>query len=174
MSPKTDSEKQVMANKPYRSLLVAVMWGQLTTCPDLSFSVSLLAHFQSNPGLDHWNALLHTVGYIKNTLDFSLSYSRDYDLPPPCLCGCRLWRMPVIGHENAHARMSAFLAIISAIFTKLLQLKWSETDNCIRYWDCQRTPQSTSHYSRHLRQSPIHPSTHTTEPPPAARDPTVV
>ena len=38
---------------------------------------------------------------------------------------------PVIGHENAHARMSAFLAIISAIFTKLLQLKWSETDNCI-------------------------------------------
>ena len=37
----------------------------------------------------------------------------------------------LIGHENAHARMSAFLAIISAIFTKLLQLKWSETDNCI-------------------------------------------
>ena len=27
---------------------------------------------------------------------------------------------------------------------------------------CQRTPQSTSHYSRHLRQSPIHPSTQTT------------
>ena len=43
--------------------------------------------------------------------------------------------IPVIGHENAHARMSAFLAIISAIFTKLLQLKWSETDNCIRCWD---------------------------------------
>ena len=41
----------------------------------------------------------------------------------------------VIGHENAHAQMSAFLAIISAIFTKLLQLKWSETDNCIQYWD---------------------------------------
>ena len=41
----------------------------------------------------------------------------------------------VIGHENAHAWMSAFLAIISAIFTKLLQLKWSETDNCIQCWD---------------------------------------
>ena len=41
----------------------------------------------------------------------------------------------LIGHEIAHAQMSAFLAIISAIFTKLLQLKWSETDNCIRYWD---------------------------------------
>ena len=41
----------------------------------------------------------------------------------------------LIGHENAHARMSAFLAIISAIFTKLLQLKWSKTDNCIQCWD---------------------------------------
>ena len=44
-------------------------------------------------------------------------------------------------------------------------------------WICQRTPQSDSHYSRyscHLQQSPIHPSTQTTEPPPAARDPTVV
>ena len=42
-----------------------------------------------------------------------------------------LWpkRCPLIGHENAHAQMSAFLAIIPAIFTKLLQLKWSETDN---------------------------------------------
>ena len=58
------------------------MWGQLATCPDLSFSVSLLACFQSNPGLNHWNALLHTVGYIKNTLDFRLSYSREYDLSP--------------------------------------------------------------------------------------------
>ena len=41
---------------------------------------------------------------------------------------------------------------------------------------CQRTPQSDSHYSchsRHLLQSPIHPSTQTTKPPPAARDPTV-
>ena len=44
------------------------------------------------------------------------------------------------------------------------------------FWSCQRTPQSDSHYSHyscHLRQSPIHPSTQTTEPPPAARDPTV-
>ena len=41
---------------------------------------------------------------------------------------------------------------------------------------CQRTPQSDSHYSYHschLLQSPIHPSTQTTEPPPAARNPTV-
>jgi hypothetical protein len=43
MSPKTDSERREMKDKPYRSLLGSVMWGQLATRPDLSFSVSLLA-----------------------------------------------------------------------------------------------------------------------------------
>ena len=64
MSPKTDSEKKMMDDKPYQSILGSVMWGQLATCPDLSFSVSLLAQFQANPGIEHWNALMHVIGYI--------------------------------------------------------------------------------------------------------------
>ena len=75
MSLKTDSEKDEMKDKPYRSLLRSVMWGQLATRPDLSFSVSLLTRFQANPGLSHWNALLHIIGYIKNTIDYGLTYS---------------------------------------------------------------------------------------------------
>ena len=58
------------------------MWGQLATCPDLSFPVSLLAHFQANPGIEHWNALVHVMGYIKNTLDYGLTYSQDAELSP--------------------------------------------------------------------------------------------
>ena len=53
MSPKTDSKKKEMDNKPYRSILGSVMWGQLATRPDLSFLVSLLAQFQANPGIKH-------------------------------------------------------------------------------------------------------------------------
>lgn len=82
MSPKTDSEKQEMTNKPYRSILRSVMWGQLATHPDLSFSVSLLAHFQANLGIEHWRALTHVIGYIKNTLDYGLTYSQDFDISP--------------------------------------------------------------------------------------------
>jgi len=58
------------------------MWGQLATRPDLSFAVSLLSWFQANPGIQHWNTLMHVVGYIKNTLDYGLTYSRDANLTP--------------------------------------------------------------------------------------------
>ena len=36
----------------------------------------------------------------------------------------------VIGPGNSHAQMPAFLAIISANFTKLLHFELSETDDC--------------------------------------------
>jgi transposase InsO family protein len=103
MSPKTDSERKEMSDKPYRSVLGSVMWGQLATRPDLSFSVSLLARFQSNPGLGHWNALLHVIGYIKNTLDYGLTYSRDHELSPTAFVdadygGCRDTRRSTSGY----------------------------------------------------------------------------
>jgi len=59
------------------------MWGQLATRPDLSFAISLLSRFQANPGIEHWNALLHVIGYIKNTIDYGLTYSREADLSTP-------------------------------------------------------------------------------------------
>ena len=82
MSPKIESEKRIMDNKLYHPILGSVMWGQLAMCPDLSFSVSLLACFQANPGIDHWNALMHIMGYIKNTVDYGITYYQDSDLSP--------------------------------------------------------------------------------------------
>ena len=103
MSPKMDSERKAMDDKPYRSVLGSVMWGKLATHPDLSFSVSLLSRFQANPGLDHWNALLHVVGYIRNTLDYGLTYSRDSELFPTAYVdadhgGCRDTRRSTSGY----------------------------------------------------------------------------
>ncbi len=71
-----------MERYPYRRLLGRVMWGQLATRPDLCFPVSLLARFQSNPGLEHWKALLHVLGYVKGTMDVGIAFSRDQPLTP--------------------------------------------------------------------------------------------
>ena len=103
MCPQTDSDRQQMVDKPYRAILGSVMWGQLATRPDLSFAVSLLSRFQSNPGIDHWKALLHVVGYIKNTLDFGLTYHRDAELTPAGFVdsdygGCRDTRRSTSGY----------------------------------------------------------------------------
>ena len=75
MSPKTDSEQQDMIDKPFRPVLGSVMWGQLATQPDLSFVVSLLSRFQADPGIEYWKCLLHVLRYIKNTIDYGLTYS---------------------------------------------------------------------------------------------------
>ena len=103
MSPKTDSEREQMYDKPYRPVLGSVMWGQLATRPDLAFAVSLLARFQSNPGINHWNALMHVIGYIKNTISYGLTYSRDSDLSPSGFVdadygGCRDTRRSTSGY----------------------------------------------------------------------------
>ena len=103
MSPKTESERNMMSNKPYRPILGSVMWGQLATRPDLSFAVSLLSRFQADPGIEHWNALMHVIGYIKNTLDYGLIYSRDYDITPLAYVdadygGCRDMRRSTSGY----------------------------------------------------------------------------
>jgi hypothetical protein len=82
MSPSTPEERAEMVGKPYRPLLGSVMWGQLATRPDLSFAVSILTRFQTNPGIEHWCALLHVLGYIRFTLDYALVYSRDVPLTP--------------------------------------------------------------------------------------------
>jgi transposase InsO family protein len=103
MSPKTESEKKEMSDKPYRPILGSLMWGQLATRPDLSFPVSLLARFQANPGLGHWSALMHVVGYIKNTIDYGLTYSRNADISPMAFVdadygGCRDTRRSTTGY----------------------------------------------------------------------------
>lgn len=76
MAPQMDAERHYMNDKPYRKLLGALMWAQVATRPDLSYAVGLLARFQANPGLQHWKALVHVLGYVKGTLDYKITYSR--------------------------------------------------------------------------------------------------
>jgi hypothetical protein len=76
MSPKTDEERKVIVGKDYLGLLGCVMYGMLGTRGDLAFAVGVCSRYSSNPGIEHWNALMHLLRYIKGTLGLGITYYR--------------------------------------------------------------------------------------------------
>jgi hypothetical protein len=49
------------------------MYLAITTHPDITNAVSILARFNSNPGPTHWKAVKHLFRYLKGTIDLKLS-----------------------------------------------------------------------------------------------------
>ncbi|XP_031275094.1 secreted RxLR effector protein 161-like [Pistacia vera] len=52
------------------------MYAMISTRPDLSFAISLLSRFMSNPGSEHWAALKWLLRYINSSLHVGLNYSK--------------------------------------------------------------------------------------------------
>jgi hypothetical protein len=75
MSPQTVEEADEMRSKPYLQAVGALMYLAVATRPDIAHSVGVLARFSKNPGLQHWKAVKHLFRYLKNTLDYKLTYS---------------------------------------------------------------------------------------------------
>src|SRR5437660_6541137 len=70
-----------MHSIPYLATVGALMYLATTTCPDIAYSVRVLARFNSNPGWTYWLAIKHLMCYIQDTLDYSLTYSPDPTCP---------------------------------------------------------------------------------------------
>jgi len=81
-SPETQDEADEMKGVLYHEAIGSLMWLQVATCPDLSYTVNLLSRFAHNPGQAHWNALKHALSYVKGTLDYSIIYFRNSSLHP--------------------------------------------------------------------------------------------
>ena len=62
-------EHDAMASRrvTYMSLVGALLWIAACTRPDLTYTVSTLARFCSNPGPSHYAALMRTLGYLHST-----------------------------------------------------------------------------------------------------------
>jgi len=54
----------------------------MATQPGLSFAVNLLFCFVSNPGKVHWKAMKHMLTYIKETIDYEITYHHGLSLQP--------------------------------------------------------------------------------------------
>jgi len=81
-SPETQDEKDEMKRVPYHKALGSLMWLQATTHPDLSYTVNLLSRFAHNPRQAHWNMLKHALLYVKETLDYGITYFYNSSLCP--------------------------------------------------------------------------------------------
>jgi hypothetical protein len=67
MEPSSSKEKELMQNKPYRSILGQLIHICITARPDISTAVSCCGKFAENPGKEHWNALLLILRYLNGT-----------------------------------------------------------------------------------------------------------
>jgi hypothetical protein len=68
----------------YSQMIGSLMYLASVTRPDISFTVSKLSRFTSNPGDDHWRALERVMHYLVGTMDYRIHYS-GY---PAVLEGC--------------------------------------------------------------------------------------
>jgi len=80
MAASTPDEIKFMCQTPYLSAVGALMYLAITTRPDITNAVSILARFNSNPGPTHWKAVKHLFRYLKGTMDLKLVY-RPSDSP---------------------------------------------------------------------------------------------
>ena len=61
---------------PFPELVGALNWLSLSSRPDISFSVSLLARHLKAPAKEHWAAGMHVLRYLKSTSDKGLTLGR--------------------------------------------------------------------------------------------------
>jgi hypothetical protein len=58
----------------YSQIIGSLMYLASATRPDISFAVSKLSRFVSNPGDDHWRALERAMRYLKGTSNYGIHY----------------------------------------------------------------------------------------------------
>ena len=61
----------------YQSAVGSLQYLATMTRPDISFAVSNVGKFSSQPTKEHWTAVKRIIRYLKGTQDYGLLYMRD-------------------------------------------------------------------------------------------------
>ena len=76
----TAEERERTKVVPYASDIGSIMYAMLCTRPDVNLAVSLVARYQSNPGVEHRTSIKNILQYLKRTKDMFLVYVGDKEL----------------------------------------------------------------------------------------------
>jgi hypothetical protein len=78
--PNSSDELDEMNRTPYASAIGSIMYAMTCTRPDVSYALSMVSRYQSNPGLGHWTAVKNILRYLRNTKDALLVYGGESEL----------------------------------------------------------------------------------------------
>ena len=70
------NDGRVVAQLEYASAIRSLTYAVQCTRVDISFAISKLSRFTSNPSIEHCKAIGRIFGYLKNTKELSLLYSK--------------------------------------------------------------------------------------------------
>ena len=79
LCPQTQDERTHMNMIPYASTIGSIMYAMLCTRLDISYALSVMNKYQSDPGMGHWVAVKNILKYLRRTKDVFLIYG-DGDL----------------------------------------------------------------------------------------------
>ena len=71
----TAEDQLYLDNFPYRSLIGATLYLSMSTRPDISYAVGVLARFASKPTLAACENLVHLMQYVRGTVDKGIVFS---------------------------------------------------------------------------------------------------
>jgi len=74
---KYDGEATNREIKEYQQLIGSLLYVQIGTRPDVSFAVSRLAQYASNPSAQHMRLAKYVLAYLKGTADLRLRFDGD-------------------------------------------------------------------------------------------------
>ena len=69
------NSSDVLDQLTYSHIVGSLMYAMHCTRPDIGYAVGTLSKFTSNPGVEHWNALIRVLRYLKGTINVGLHYS---------------------------------------------------------------------------------------------------
>lgn len=69
--------KENLTKSPYRELIGSLLYLSLGSRPDICFAVNYFSRFQDCASDNHWNHLKRIVRYLKQTIDYKLTFVDD-------------------------------------------------------------------------------------------------
>ena len=65
-----------LSQQEYAQAIGSLMYVMNCTRPDIAYVASKLSRYTSNPGPDHWKAIVRVLRYLKYTKNYGLHYSK--------------------------------------------------------------------------------------------------